>query len=142
MGVNVAANLMHVQLMKRMQSRKIPKAVVLHYQSVVMCVLLLPELWNQDVVSIFWRLMEKRLPVRIAFLSTGINGVVIALCTMWAIEATSGSTYSMVGALNKIPSSILGIFIFNDPIGYLNLAGVAIGLGGGIIFSIDKAKPK
>jgi hypothetical protein len=26
----------------------------------------------------------------------GINGVVIALCTMWAIEATSGSTYSMV----------------------------------------------
>ena len=32
-----------------------------------------------------------------AFVSTGINGIVIALCTMWAIEATSGSTYSMVG---------------------------------------------
>ena len=39
-----------------------------------------------------------------------------------------------VGALNKIPSSILGIFIFCDPINWLNLAGVAIGLAGGIIF--------
>lgn len=142
MGVNVAANLVHVQFMKRMQKRKIPKAVVLHYQSVAMCLLLLPELFAQDVWSIVGRLVEQRMMVLIAFVSTGINGVVIALCTMWAIEATSGSTYSMVGALNKIPSSVLGIFIFRDPISWLNLVGVAIGLGGGIVFSIDKARPQ
>jgi len=140
MGVNVAANLVHVQFMKRMQSRKIAKAVVLHYQSVAMCMLLIPELWSQDVVSIFGRLIQQPVAVLVAFVSTGINGIIIALCTMWAIEATSGSTYSMVGALNKIPSSILGIFIFKDPISWLNLGGVAIGLGGGIVFSIDKAK--
>eukprot|EP00961_Rhodomonas_salina_P138382 1861359-Rhodomonas_salina.3 len=29
----------------------------------------------------------------------------------------------MVGALNKIPSSVLGILIFHDPINLLNLAG-------------------
>ena len=84
------------------------------------------------------RLMWQPLVVRSAFLSTGANGIIIALCSMWCIEATSGSTYSMVGALNKIPSSILGIIIFNDPINVLNLAGVGIGLGGGIVFTMAK----
>jgi hypothetical protein len=46
----------------------------------------------------------------------------------------------MVGALNKIPSSILGIVIFNDPINVLNLGGVAIGLVGGIIFTLSGIK--
>lgn len=77
-----------------------------------------------------------------AFISTGINGVIIALCSMWCIEQTSGSTYSMVGALNKIPSSILGIVIFKDPINVLNLWGVAIGLVGGIIFTLSGMKKK
>lgn len=141
MAINVSANLTHVQLMKRMQKRAIPKPEVLHYQSIAMCVLLLPKLWTEDVVSIISRLVEQKAAVLVAFVSTGVNGIIIALCTMWAIEATSGSTYSMVGALNKIPSSIMGIFIFRDPINLLNLAGVAIGLGGGIIFSLDKANP-
>ena len=150
MAVNVCANVVHVQLMKRVQQRCIPKAEILHYQTLVMSVLLLPLLggvqalvdgtYIQSVLRILERLMEQKLPVLVAFVSTGVNGVVIALCTMWAIEATSGSTYSMVGALNKIPSSILGIYIFNDAINWLNLAGVAIGLGGGIVFSLDKAQ--
>merc|ERR1719199_1522828 len=126
--------------MRRMQRLKIPKEEVLHYQSLAMCLLLIPELWTQKLPRILGGLLHQKLPVLVAFVSTGVNGVVIALCTMWAIEATSGSTYSMVGALNKIPSSMLGIYIFNDPINWLNLAGVAIGLGGGIVFSLDKAQ--
>jgi len=46
----------------------------------------------------------------------------------------------MVGALNKIPSSILGLIIFHDPIDVLNLIGVAIGLVGGIVFTVAGGK--
>jgi len=136
MFFNVSTNLLHVQLTKYIQkSGGIKKEVVLHYQSVFMCILLLPLLAGQNIPLILSKLMMQDLDVLVAFLSTGINGIVIALCSMWCIEKTSGSTYSMVGALNKIPSSILGLIIFNDPIDVLNLLGVAIGLLGGIVFT-------
>ena len=103
MAINVGANLVHVNFMKRVQKTKIPKAVVLHYQSVFFVLLLLPQLWAEDLPAILSSLAQQPLTVLIAFISTGINGVIIALCTMWAIEATSGSTYSMVSALNPNP---------------------------------------
>ncbi|EKX38975.1 hypothetical protein GUITHDRAFT_143790 [Guillardia theta CCMP2712] len=138
MFFNVLTNVVHVNLTKRMRSLSIRKEVVLHYQSIFMCIFLLPELMNQDLNVIVNGLRDQPLVVQMAFFSTGVNGIVIALCTMWCIEATSGSTYSMVGALNKIPSSILGIFIFRNPVSVLNLVGVGIGLIGGVVFSLDK----
>jgi len=138
MFFNVLTNVVHVNLTKRMQRLSIKKEVVLHYQSIFMCLFLLPELMNQDLNVIVHGLRGQPLMVQLAFFSTGVNGIVIALCTMWCIEATSGSTYSMVGALNKIPSSILGIFIFRNPVSALNLVGVGIGLIGGVVFSLDK----
>lgn len=141
MFVNVATNLLHVQLTKHIQKAGgIKKEEVLHYQSVFMCIFLLPLIYNSNVASILAKLSQQPTETLVAFVSTGINGVIIALCSMWCIEATSGSTYSMVGALNKIPSSILGIVIFNDPINVLNLGGVAIGLVGGIIFTLSGIK--
>lgn len=136
MGVNVGANVVHVHLTKRLQrGGRVTKAVSLHYQSIFMCLFLLPLLVQEDVPDIVNQLIQQRADVLVAFVSTGVNGVVIALTTMWCIEATSGSTYSMVGALNKIPSSIIGTVLFRDPIDYLNVAGVAIGLAGGVVFT-------
>jgi len=141
MFFNVLTNIIHVSLTKRIQKRgKVRKEVSLHYQSIFMCIFLAFRLVNEDVAGIYQRLLAQSLSVRLAFLSTGANGIVIALCSMWCIEATSGSTYSMVGALNKIPSSVLGILIFHDPINLLNLAGVAIGLLGGIVFTMAKMR--
>lgn len=141
MFFNVLTNILHVTLTKRIQKRgRVRKEVSLHYQSIFMCFFLTFKLVYEDVTGIIDRLLVQSLSVRLAFLSTGINGIIIALCSMWCIEATSGSTYSMVGALNKIPSSVLGILIFHDPINLLNLAGVSIGLGGGIIFTMAKMR--
>jgi len=141
MFFNVSTNLCHVQLTKYIQKTGgIKKEVVLHYQSVFMCIFLIPLLMGQNVPLIISKLLKQNTEVVVAFLSTGVNGIVIALCSMWCIERTSGSTYSMVGALNKIPSSILGLIIFNDPIDVLNLIGVAIGLVGGIVFTVAGGK--
>ncbi|KAJ1489600.1 hypothetical protein T484DRAFT_3470976 [Baffinella frigidus] len=140
MFLNVATNVIHVNVTKRIQKRGIVKNyVALHYQSIFFMVILFPSMISQDFSSVINKLVrEEPWDVQFAFLSTGVNGVVIALCSMWCIEATSGSTYSMVGALNKIPLAILGIFIFNDPLNLLNLSGVFLGLVGGILFSYDR----
>ena len=61
-----------------------------------------------------------------------------AVAGRWCIEATSASTFSMVGALNKSPLAILEIFIFNNPLILRNLPGVTLGLTGGILFSFDR----
>ncbi|KAJ1468551.1 hypothetical protein T484DRAFT_1854972 [Baffinella frigidus] len=180
MFLNVATNVIHVNVTKRIQKRGIVKNyvalryhsilwhvavknsglktyaalhyqsiffssgvknyVALHYQSIFFMLLLFPSMIRQDFFSVINKLVrEEPWDVQFAFLSTGVNGIVIALCSMWCIEATSGSTYSMVvGALNKIPLAILGIFIFNDPLNLLNLSGVFLGLAGGILFSYDR----
>mmetsp|Transcript_2059 Transcript_2059/g.5381 ORF Transcript_2059/g.5381 Transcript_2059/m.5381 type:complete len:334 (-) Transcript_2059:64-1065(-) len=136
MGLNVGANLAHVHLTKRLQKRgRVRKEVSLHYQSIFMCMLLLPLMMYEDLGAILRDLSRQPSDVLFAFVSTGINGIVIALTSMWCIEATSGSTYSMVGALNKIPSSIIGTVLFRDPIDVLNLVGVALGLLGGVCFT-------
>jgi len=45
----------------------------------------------------------------------------------------------MVGALNKIPIAICGYLYFSDrPSNPAGLAGIAIGLSGGIIFTLAK----
>jgi len=141
MMLNVATNILHVMLTRKIQrGGNVKNELILHYQSIYMCIFLAFLLVNEDVAGIFNRLIQQPPSVLLAFLSTGVNGIIIALCSMWCIQATSGSTYSMVGALNKIPSSILGILIFRDPLSVLNLCGVAIGLLGGIVFTTAKMK--
>eukprot|EP00298_Acanthocystis_sp_HF-20_P016919 c21624_g6_i1.p1 GENE.c21624_g6_i1~~c21624_g6_i1.p1 ORF type:complete len:341 (+),score=99.26 c21624_g6_i1:26-1024(+) len=66
-------------------------------------------------------------------------GFGMSLSTFYAMRHTSPTTYSMVGALNKIPASILGAFFFNAAISAGGWFGIGIGLCGGIVFTLAKA---
>ena len=48
------------------------------------------------------------------------------------------STYSIVGALNKVPLTLIGFLIFKEPIDWKNATFISFGIVSGIIFS--KAK--
>lgn len=54
----------------------------------------------------------------------------------WCMEVTSPTTFSVVGALNKIPIAVFGIFLFRqypEPVGY---AGILIALSSGILYTV------
>jgi len=70
---------------------------------------------------------------------SGIVGFAMSISTFYAISKTTPTTYSMVGALNKIPASILGAIFFRAEITSGGWAGIGIGLCGGIVFAWVKA---
>ena len=71
---------------------------------------------------------------------TGIVTVFISYTSAWCVRVTSGATYSMVGALNKIPIALSGLAFFGDPVTLPSVSAIAIGSSSGIVFAIAKMK--
>ena len=55
-----------------------------------------------------------------------------------AALGTAGTTYSFVGASNKIPAALLGHFLFSSNLTALGWLGVLFGLASGLGFSASK----
>ncbi|KAI7755679.1 hypothetical protein M8C21_033563 [Ambrosia artemisiifolia] len=85
---------------------------------------------NADVVKIpmFW----------VVATVSGLLGLAISFTSMWFLNQTGPTTYSLVGSLNKIPISIAGLLLFNVPLSLPNLFSILFGLFAGIFFA--KAK--
>ncbi len=69
-------------------------------------------------------------------------GFGIGFSVFWCISATSPTTYAMVGALNKIPLSILGILLFEEPITSKRVTFIVIGITAGVVYVNGKASLK
>jgi|UniRef100_A0A7S3BTQ5 GDP-mannose transporter len=70
---------------------------------------------------------------------SGCVGFAISLASLWFLQTTTATVYSLVGSLNKIPTSILGILMFNTPTTWQNLASIGLGLAAGIAFTRAKS---
>lgn len=64
------------------------------------------------------------------------NGSLIAFSSFWCVRSTSATTYSVIGSLNKIPLSILGEYLFQEPLTNYGRIGVFIVVSGGLIYGI------
>ncbi|RIA87418.1 hypothetical protein C1645_696039 [Glomus cerebriforme] len=88
---------------------------------------------------------EKNLPqdirstLIIAILFSGISAFGISYTSAWCVRVTSSTTYSMVGALNKLPVAASGMIFFGDPITLGNFSAIFVGFAAGILYSIAKA---
>ena len=69
---------------------------------------------------------------------SGLTGFCLNLASLWCIEETSATTYSMIGALNKVPSSIIGIWAFGNRITWTSGAFIAFGLLSGAFYAYAK----
>ena len=70
-------------------------------------------------------------------------GSVMTFTTFWCMSVTSPTTYSVTGALNKIPLAFLGIFIFSHYPTAMGYFGIASSLGGGAWYAyLNRPKPK
>ncbi|KAL8236711.1 hypothetical protein R6Q59_017792 [Mikania micrantha] len=74
---------------------------------------------NVDVVKIpmFW----------VVATVSGLLGLAISFSSMWFLNQTGPTTYSLVGSLNKIPISIAGLLLFNVPLSLPNLFSILFG---------------
>ncbi|CAG8764660.1 2419_t:CDS:2, partial [Acaulospora morrowiae] len=52
---------------------------------------------------------------------------------------TSSTTYSMVGALNKLPVAASGMIFFGDPANFGNVSAIIVGFFAGIVYSFSKS---
>ncbi|WVQ72691.1 GDP-mannose transporter 2 [Cryptococcus sp. DSM 104548] len=69
---------------------------------------------------------------------SGAAAVFISYSTAWCVRITGSTTYSMVGALNKLPVAASGILFFGDPASFGNCAAIAVGGIAGIVYAVAK----
>eukprot|EP00123_Amoebidium_parasiticum_P007790 comp18362_c0_seq1/m.19513 comp18362_c0_seq1/g.19513 ORF comp18362_c0_seq1/g.19513 comp18362_c0_seq1/m.19513 type:complete len:322 (-) comp18362_c0_seq1:272-1237(-) len=75
-----------------------------------------------------------------ALFVTGAVGTALSLASFWCQKETSPTTYSMMGALNKIPMTIISYFLFAAPINFSNACSIAFGLFSGVVYAYIKLK--
>lgn len=81
-----------------------------------------------------------------AMVLSGLSTVFISYTSAWCVRVTTSTTYSMVGALNKLPIAISGFVFFDAPVTFPSVSAIAVGFTSGIVYTIAKikqnAKPK
>ncbi|TFK26165.1 GDP-mannose transporter [Coprinopsis marcescibilis] len=73
---------------------------------------------------------------------SGAAAVGISYTTAWCVRVTSSTTYSMVGALNKLPVAASGMIFFGDPVTVGSVSAVSVGFFSGIVYAVAKSNQK
>ncbi|CAD6574424.1 MAG: GDP-mannose transporter into the lumen of the Golgi [Tremellales sp. Tagirdzhanova-0007] len=74
----------------------------------------------------------------IAIAFSGAVAVFISYSTAWCVRICGSTTYSMVGALNKLPVAASGILFFGDPVNIGNVSAIAVGGLAGLVYAVAK----
>lgn len=75
-----------------------------------------------------------------AMMISGLSSVFISYTSAWCVRVTSSTTYSMVGALNKLPIAISGLIFFDAPVTFGSVSAIFIGFVSGIVYAVAKMK--
>jgi GDP-mannose transporter len=73
---------------------------------------------------------------------SGAAAVGISYTTAWCIRTTSSTTYSMVGALNKLPVAASGMLFFGDAVTFGSVSAIGLGFFAGIVYAVAKNNQK
>ena len=84
--------------------------------------------------------IESRNSLMIGMVYSGLATIFISYCSAWCIRVTSSTTYSMVGALNKLPIAVSGLVFFNAPITFGSVSAIIIGFVSGIVYAWAKVR--
>jgi UDP-galactose transporter len=84
--------------------------------------------------------LDSRNAIVLAMLFTGMASIFISYTSAWCVRATSSTTYSMVGALNKLPIAISGLIFFDVPVTIPSVSAIFLGFVSGIVYAVSKAR--
>ncbi|KAL2020267.1 hypothetical protein VTK56DRAFT_8591 [Thermocarpiscus australiensis] len=85
---------------------------------------------------------ETRNKLMIGMIYSGLAAIFISYCSAWCIRVTSSTTYSMVGALNKLPIAVSGLIFFDAPITFGSVTAIFVGFISGLVFAWAKVRQK
>jgi GDP-mannose transporter len=110
-----------------------------YYNNLISIPLLFP-------LSLLWESHRLSIPLSFdwiffaSFLYSGFCGAALSASTMWTLRMTSSTTFSIVGALNKIPLTILSLLLFRNSITFSGFISIGIGLFGGLVYAYSQAQ--
>ncbi|TVY14157.1 GDP-mannose transporter [Lachnellula arida] len=104
----------------------------------ILCSLLF-ENWSSENVALNFPL-ESRNKLISGFIYSGLATIFISYCSAWCIRVTSSTTYSMVGALNKLPIAVSGLVFFAAPVTFGSVSAIIIGFVSGIVYAWAKVR--
>lgn len=73
-----------------------------------------------------------------AVVFSGVIGTCLSLSVFWVVGATSPTTYSMIGSINKIPITFLSVLLFHSTLTVKSGVSICIGLASGVIYTLAK----
>ena len=76
----------------------------------------------------------------ITMVLSGLSSVFISYTSAWCVRVTSSTTYSMVGALNKLPIALSGLIFFDAPVTLPSVSAIFVGFVSGIVYAVAKVK--
>jgi GDP-mannose transporter len=106
----------------------------------IVCSLLVEDWSSENLARNFP--LETRNKLMIGMIYSGLAAIFISYCSAWCIRVTSSTTYSMVGALNKLPIAISGLVFFDAPITFGSVTAIAVGFVSGLVFAWAKVRQK
>ena len=74
------------------------------------------------------------------FIASGVIGLSLNLASYLCLAHTSPTTYSMVGALNKIPLAFIGVYLFESHLTIKGAAYVTLSIAAGTLYGLAKAR--
>jgi GDP-mannose transporter len=78
----------------------------------------------------------------ITMVISGLASVGISYCSGWCVRVTSSTTYSMVGALNKLPIALSGLIFFDAPRNIYSISSIFLGFIAGLVYAVAKQQQK
>lgn len=101
--------------------------------------------WSSANINLNFPPLERN-NIIFAMILSGMSTVFISYTSAWCVRVTSSTTYSMVGALNKLPIAISGLIFFDAPVTFPSVSAIFVGFVSGIVYAVAKikqnAKPK
>jgi GDP-mannose transporter len=84
--------------------------------------------------------VESRNNLILGMVYSGLATIFISYCSAWCIRVTSSTTYSMVGALNKLPIAVSGLVFFAAPVTFGSVSAIILGFVSGIVYAWAKVR--
>ncbi|KFA65396.1 hypothetical protein S40285_00446 [Stachybotrys chlorohalonatus IBT 40285] len=140
MGMNVFCSASYVLCMRKVINRMNFKDWdTMYYNNLLTIpVLLVCSLLTEDWSSANFALnfpVEVRNHMIIGIIYSGLAAIFISYCSAWCIRVTSSTTYSMVGALNKLPIAISGLIFFSAPVTVGSVSAIMLGFISGLVYT-------
>ena len=97
------------------------------------------ENWTHDNIAMNFPI-ESRNSLIVGFIYSGLATIFISYCSAWCIRVTSSTTYSMVGAINKLPIAVFGLIFFAAPVTFGSVSAILIGFISGLVYAWAKVR--